>query len=264
MKGSIQKTFAFILLLLIPIFIASNFFFFRAKKDLPSSFSSDFMSDDTLFNEKRFAFLLFSNDCLKNPDQNISSILEQTYDNYRIVLMETKNILPYVDSIKQAIAKANKSHLLTIKSFDEEKPTVACFQQILDSFYDFEIVIQLDCNDWLANNEVVAKLNYIYTSNQETWLTYSQYLEYPSYQKGIIDPYMKKMLRNRKTKNFPWASSYLKTYYAGLFKHIKKTAHLKNTPHEPDRLDLYFLPVAQYSRYHTYFIEEVLYIHNTN
>lgn len=264
MNGSLQKTFAFILLLLIPTFILFNFSFFAGKKNLATPFSSDFLSEDAVFDEKAFAFLLYSNEPLKNPGQNISSILEQKYDNYRIVLIETKNILPYVDDIKQAVAKASKSHLLTIFSFDEETPTVTCFQETLKSFNDQEIVIQLDCNDWLANNEVVAKLNRIYTSNKETWLTYSQYLEYPSYQKGIINPYMKKMLRNRNTKNFPWATSHLKTYYAGLFKQIENAPSLNNRSLTQESLDLYFLPLAEYSRYHTRFIEEVLYVHSTN
>jgi hypothetical protein len=265
MNGPLQKTFAFIILLLIPCFILFNFSFFKSKRDLSCPFSPDFISEESVFSEKPFVFLLYSKEPLTNPEQNISSILEQKYDNYRIVLMETKNIIPHVDNIKTTVAKANKSHLLTILPFDEEKPTIECFQQALNSFKDSEIVVQLSCNDWLASNMVLEKLNQIYSSNPETWLTYSQYLEYPSYQKGLIDPYVKKMLRNRHTKNFPWLSSYLKTYYAGLFKQIKSDSRFGNKkPIVSESLDLYFLPLAEYSRYHTRFIEEVLYVHNTN
>ncbi len=264
MKGSLQKTFAFILLFLIPCFILFNFSFFKSKKDLSCPFSPDFISEESVFSEKPFVFLLYSKEPLKSIEQNILSILDQKYDNYRIVLMETKNIASYVDSIKKIVAKANKSHLLTILSFNEEKPIIECFQQTLNSFNDSEIVVQLSCSDWLANNEVLEKLNQIYSSNKETWLTYSQYIEYPSFQKGLIDPYVKKMLRNRYTKNFPWLSSYLKTYYAGLFKQIQSDSRFNNKkPLVSESLDLYFLPLAEYSRYHTRFIEEVLYVHNT-
>ena len=265
MKGSISKTFAFIVLLLIPCFILVNFSFFKSKKDQSNSFSSDFIHEDLAFAEKPFVFLLYSSEELKTCEQNISSILEQKYDNYRIVLMETNNIKCCSSVIKTMIAKENKIHLLTVLSYDDELPTIECFQKTLESIKNDEIVVQLECNDWLANNLVLEKLNQIYSSSEETWLTYSQYLEYPSYQKGSIDPYVKKMLRNRHTRKIPWLSSYLKTYYAGLFKQIKPDTRFNyKKALIPETLDLYFLPLAEYSKHHIRFIDDVLYVHNSN
>lgn len=263
MKGSIQKTFAFILLLLIPCFILVNFSFFKSKRDLSTPFSADFIHEESAFVEKPFIFLLYSNDSLKTCEQNISSILEQKYENYRIVLMETGNVQCCSNIIKTMIAKENKGHLLTTLTFEEKIPTIECFQKALDSLKDDEIVVQLECNDWLANNLVLDRLNQIYSKSPDIWLTYSQYLEYPSYQKGAVDPYLKKMIRNRQNRKIPWLSSHLKTYYAGLFKQIKPDSRFNyKKALVPETLDLYFLPLAEYSKHHIRFIDDVLYVHN--
>lgn len=259
MKGLLHKTFTLIILLLIPCFILFNFAFFKSKRDLSCPFSDESCTSD--FSQKSFVFLLYSNEPVQSCEQNISSILEQTYENYRIVIMETTNLHECVDVAKSMIAKKNKSHLLTIVPCSESKPTSDCFQKALDPLKDDEIVIQLEFNDWLANNTVLEKFNQIYSSSPEVWLTYSQYLEYPSYQKGSIDPYMKKMLRNRHNRKIPWLSSHLKTYYAGIFKQIKSDSRYKK-PHNTESLELYFLPLAEYSKHHIRFIDDVLYVHN--
>ncbi len=265
MKGTLQKSFAFILLLLIPCFILFNFSFLKSKRYLPKPFTAEFIEKEAEFREKPFVFLLYCSDDPRTFEQNISSILEQKYENYRIVLMETVNISQSTATIKTMIAKENKSHLLTIISYSDKKPTIECFQRALDSLKDDEIVIQLECNDWLSNNEVLDKINQIYSSSNETWLMYSQFLEYPSYQRGSIDPYVKKMLRNRHSRKIPWLSSYLKIYYAGLFKQIKLDSRFNNQkPLIPETLDLYFLPLAEYSRHHIRFLEDVLYVHNSS
>jgi hypothetical protein len=265
MKGSYQKILACILLLLIPCFILCNFAFFKSKRDLSCAFCNDFIKEELAFVEKPFVFLLYSSDELTTCEQNISSILEQKYDNYRIVMIETGNIRSSTPLLKTMVAKEGKGHLLTVLPFTEALPTIECFQKALTSIKDSEIVIQLDCNDWLANDLVLEKLNQTYNLSDETWLTYSQYIEYPSYQKGTIDPYLKKMLRNRHTRKIPWITSYLKTYYAGLFKQIKPDPRFNNKKTlSPETLDLYFLPLAEYSKNHIRFIEDVLYIHNAS
>ncbi len=250
-----KRYLSFFLLLLIPAFIL----FFKTKQSPP------FTELTPIESEKSFVFLIYSTETPKTSEQNISSILEQKYENYRIILMETKNLNSSINTIKTMIAKENKSHLLTILSFEDESPTIECFQEVLHILKNDEIVIQLECNDWLAHNQVLTKLNQIYLSNNETWLTYSQFLEYPSYQKGSIDPYMKKMLRTRYNRKIPWLSSPLKIYYASLFKQIKTdpTFNYKK-PLLPETLDLYFLPLAEYSKNHIRFIDDVLYVHNTN
>lgn len=226
-------------------------FFFFTPKEIPPPLEID-------IKDKSFVFLLYTNETPKTCEQNISSILEQTYENYRIIFLETQNVKPFTNILKTLAAKENKSHLLQVLSFDEQIPSMKCFQKALDSIKNDEIVIQLECNDWLANNLVLTKLNQIYTTSEETWLTYSQYLEYPSYQKGVVDPYLKKLLRNRHTRKIPWLSSPLKTYYAGLFKQINSQST------NPQTLDLYLLPLAEYSKNHIRFIEDPLYIHNPN
>jgi hypothetical protein len=264
MKGIFSKTVTFIILLLVPTFILMNFSFFRSKKDLSLNVSRDFLNSDSIVLDKNFVFLIYSARDPNTIEQNIQSILEQKYENYRILLMETDLIKSETSMIRQMVAKAGKAHLLTVIPFKEITPSIESFWLALETIKNDEIVIQIESNDWLANDFVLDKLNQIYSQSKEIWLTYSEFLEYPSYQKGSVDPYVKKMLRNRKEKKIPWITAPMKIYYAGLFKELshQKSLNYKKSI-DSNHLEFFFKPLAEYSKHHIRFIQEVLYVHNS-
>jgi hypothetical protein len=241
-----------------------NFSFFKSKKDLSLDVSTDFLNTDPIFVDKNFVFLIYAASQPLTVEQNIQSILDQKYESYRIVLMETDLIKSETSKIRQMVAKACKGHLLQIVSFEEKLPSIESFWLTLQTIKNDEIVIQIESNDWLLNDLVLSKLNQIYSQSKEIWLTYSEFLEYPSYQKGSIDPYVKKMLRNRKEKKIPWITAPLKIYYAGLFKEMSHQKSLNyKKPVDINNLEFFFKPLAEYSKHHIRFIQEVLYVHNS-
>src|SRR3990167_6630941 len=148
-----------ILLLLIPCLIGVGLLFLRPPPPM-----EEFIPIEQ---DKAFVFLLYSNNPPKTCEQNILSLLEQKYDNYRIVFMETGNVRSFTPTLKTMCAKENKSHLLTIVTFEEEKPNAYSFQKAISLLKDDEIVVQIECNDWLANGLILNRLNRLYASSED-------------------------------------------------------------------------------------------------
>jgi len=265
-KGNIQKFLSIFLLVFIPFFIIANFTLLKSKRDLAAHFTSDFIPKDQYLSEKSFVFILYANEANYPACQkNLTSIFHQNYDSYRVIFLATENVQSYLVELKKIAAIENKSHLFTPQVTSEVLPTIATFKEAIETCKDEEIIIQMECNDWLAHENVLTSLNAIYTSSDDIWLTYSQYLEYPSYKKGSSKPKFRSLLRNRTSNRIPWLSAPFKTFYAGLFKQINPDSKFSfHRPLSQSVLDLYMLPLAKMSKNHIRYIEDILYIHKSN
>ncbi len=249
-KAIFQKILAIALILVIPIFILINFTLLRSKRNLSTKFSLEFINKNEYLTEKSFVFILYnsSNDTTFTT-QNLFSIFNQKYDNYRVILISDQ--MRQIEECKKNAAKKNKSHLLTILQTTDNEPAFELFKKAVTSCQDNEIIIHINANDWLAHDNVLAILNNIYFSSENVWLAYSQYTEFPSYKKGI----------NNNSKKNSWLLSYFKTYYVGLFKQTYKELSFDNAFNQ-NNLDLYMMPMAKISKNHIHYIEEPLYVHN--
>lgn len=262
-KGLFQKLLALFLILLVPVFIIANFSMLKAKRDRAAQFTTEFMPTDEYLTDKAFVFVLYSNDTVSAIEQNIHSIFSQKYDKYRLIIIHSPDKAAELQKIKQVAARENKLHLITFIKSEDEKPTLDTYCTAINTCKDDEIVIQIDSHDWLAHENVLTLLNETHMYSKEIWLTYAQYLEYPSYRKGEQAPFIKRMLRNRKARKIPYLSAHFKTYYAGLFKKIKpdpKFTYQKTL--DSANIELYMQPMVENSKNHIRYIEDVLYIHN--
>jgi hypothetical protein len=86
--------------------------------------------------------------------------------------------------------------------------------QTIHQCKDDEIVVLLTGADWLAHPHVLKRINEIY-ANPDIWVTYGNYMAYPSYQQGSSHEPLPKNLRQA-----PPQISCPYTFYAGLFKQI--------------------------------------------
>ena len=264
-KGLFQKLLALFIILLVPVFIIANFSLLKSKNEITNEFKTEFIPKDEYLTEKAFVFVLWSGADKKSSslEQNIHSIFSQKYDKYRVIILHSDQKQDELQKIKQQAARENKLHLVTFIETTERYPTINSYCEAIETCLDDEIIVQINSNDWLAHENVLRRLNETHTSSKEIWLTYSQYLEYPSYKKGDQEPYIKRMLRNRKSRKIPYISAHFKTYYAGLFKQISpdpKFTYKKALDRE--NIDLYILPMVEVSKNHIRFIDDVLYIHN--
>lgn len=256
-----QKILALLLILIVPAFILKNFPLLLSKRDLSCSFCTDFVPKEEYLTDKSFVFILYGKADQKTCEQCLSSIFHQKYDLYRVLCIIPKEIHSTI-SLKQLAAKEEKEDRLIFLEMDENVTLMDTFRLAIESCKNEEIIVQLEDFDWLAHENVLTKLNQIYSQSTDVWLTYSQYLEYPSYKRGDMQPYVKKMLRNRYKQKAPWLSSHLKTYYAGLFKKLNidlRSPYYKEM--QDGHLEAVMIPLVEHAKHHIRFIDDALYIH---
>lgn len=145
----------------------------------------------------------------KFSKRGVESVSDQAYPNYRVITLDEDSS----ETLYQAIH--------------------AC--------KDEEILLFLGKEDWLAHEEVLKLVNHCY-EDPSVWMTYGNYVEYPSYKKGS-------------SKEKPHLSP-LQSGYAGLFKKIKK-GDLKW-----GEATGFVIPASQMARGHVRFISDVLYVYN--
>lgn len=203
-------------------------------------------------------------------EKNLSSVLEQTYDNYRVIYIDDCSKDRTYEIAQKCIENHKAKERVTLIHNEINQKALSNIYYAINSCQDNEIVILLDGDDWLSNGNVLKELNRYY-NDSNVWLTYGQYMTYPKYEIGICrEPLFKTYLKSgnlRKvglfSKKTDWFFSHLRTFYAGLFKKIKKEDLLYNGEFFPSAWDLAILfPMVEMARQHAVFIPSILYIYN--
>jgi|JI9StandDraft_1071089.scaffolds.fasta_scaffold18200_2 hypothetical protein len=249
-------------IMVVPLFILSHFSLLRSRRDLSCQISGDCFSTNNELQEKSFVFLLYGEGDGATYEHNLHSILSQKYDRYRIVYFLPKTEEALIEKLQLISIATGKREAISFVQLSSPLPTIDILRKAVESCKNEEVIVQLSVTDWLAHDNVLSLLNQAYNSGENIWLTYSEYLSYPSYQKGNLQPYIKRMFASYFHPKTPWLSSTFRTYYAGLFKQINpdfQVSHKKNLA--LDSLDLYMVPMVDNAKTHIHFIKEALYIH---
>lgn len=194
--------------------------------------------------------------------KNLNSVLIQTYKNYDVVYINdcsTDNTGELVDTY---IKNHNAQKLITLIN---NKKRVGALANIYETVYackDTDVIILLDGDDWLANEQVLFKLNKEYAANRY-WLIYTQFIQWPMDAVGWNKARSKREYQN---PNSPrnYSPSHLRTFYAGLFKKIKR----EDLMYEGDFFAMTWdmaimLPMIEMaSEGHVKFLPEIMYIYN--
>ena len=112
------------------------------------------------------------------------------------------------------------STFLKIIHNNERKGALAnIYNTIHDNCKDHQIVVLVDGDDALAHNGVLARLEKEY-SNPDLWMTYGQFIFYPSTQWGTTYEIPRKALIEKKVRTLVYVAQHLRTFKAGVFKKI--------------------------------------------
>jgi glycosyltransferase involved in cell wall biosynthesis len=197
--------------------------------------------------------------------KTIASIKEQTYTNFVCLLVDDMSDDSTVDVILQNIKDDQRFSL----EINKEK------KYPLKNFYDgFKIIgtndedvyVNVDGDDWLASNDVLEKLNEIYTK-EKCLMTYGSFVEYPS---GITHPYFlvpydKLIIDNKFFREVAWKASHLRTYKAKLFNKIRVEDFIdeKTGKFFETTADLAFMfPMLEMAGSRSRHIQDILYVYN--
>lgn len=231
-----------------------------ALASLNSNFSSHISGKSG--NEKKFVIIITSYNNEKWYSYNLESALKQKYQNYRIIYINdasSDNTLPLV---RDYIAQHDTNKKVTLINNLERKGACANFYEAINSCSPDEIVVILDGDDWLAHDNVLIMLNNTY-QDSSVWMTYGQFKEYPSGNRGGSRPLPAWVIEHNVYREYPWVTSHLRSFYAFLFQQIKKEDFLHEDgffPMAPDLAMMY--PILEMGGKHSKFIPDVLYIYN--
>ncbi len=195
-------------------------------------------------------------------ERNLESIFQQSYPNFRVIYIDDASTDGTCELVKNWIEKHGHQEKVTLICNDENKGGLANIFLACHSCKANEIVCLVDGDDFLAHKEVLKTLSSYY-ANKDVWMTYGQFEHFPSGKLGLCAPFEPSELREQLTRELPWRSSHLKTFYAGLF-HLIKEEDLKFAgSFFSSATDLAIMyPMLDMATNHAVFIPEILYCYN--
>tara|TARA_R110002167_G_scaffold321233_1_gene527099 strand:+ start:1001 stop:1735 length:735 start_codon:yes stop_codon:yes gene_type:complete len=164
--------------------------------------------------DNHFSIIITSYNCEKWVEKNVSSVLEQTYQNYQVYYIDdnssddtTKRVLSFesdkITTINNYFSKGKMQNLVEVN-------------KLLD---DDTIAVILDGDDWLYNNDVLDCLNEVY-QNKDIWMTNGSYIIEPTGQ--VIKPQINDQYWSNNIRKKSWEFSHLGTFKKKLFDKVKK------------------------------------------
>lgn len=219
--------------------------------------------------KNKFVIIITSHNDNPYVERNLRSVFEQQYSNFRILFIDNAS---QDGSMKTAMELTHdfpgKEKITFVSNATMQSPLYHLFYAI-QSCDDDEIVILLDGKNWLSTPYVLSELDFHYQS-ESVWMAFGQEILYPEYNKGRERASFFRSLRAGQARSYGLFSnleqemlSFLPTFYAGLFKHIK----MQDLLHEGAfitpfwQLALLF-PLAEMARSHTIYIPKVMLVSN--
>jgi glycosyltransferase involved in cell wall biosynthesis len=184
--------------------------------------------------------------------KNLLSVLGQDYPHFRVIYIDDAS----TDSTLKLVKELGKG-VVEIVENRENRGALANIYHAVELAEEDEIVVNVDGDDWLKHKGVLSHLAKVYGSG-EIWLSYGQYEHYPSGILGHCRPFESPIRRA------PWVSSHLRSYYAALFKKIRREDLLYEGKFFPVAGDLAFMiPMIEMAgEKRVKFIPEILYVYN--
>jgi glycosyltransferase involved in cell wall biosynthesis len=200
--------------------------------------------------------------CIKN----IEKIASQTYTNWTMCVIVDGEIAQddgTGDLIEEYVATHNLHNKIIVKRNDAR---FLALKNIYDAIHtyadDRSVVVLVDGDDWLYDNHVLEKLNAIY-SRYNVFLTYGQFQEYPSGNRGFCTPFPQKFVKSNMFRRYVHLPSHLRTFYAWLFKKIDRKDLLFNGNFFEMTWDQAIMyPMIEMAGERHAFIDDILYVYN--
>lgn len=193
---------------------------------------------------------------------NLDSIFAQRYHNYRVVYVDDYSTDGTADLVQEYVKEKGQEHRFTLIRNTEHKGAVANHYYAIHDCPDKAIIGILDGDDALAHPEVLSYLNSVYADNN-TWLTYGQFMEFPGNIHGFCQDMPAHVVAQNGFRDWGYIPSHMRTFYAALYKQIKKEDLMYNGQFLEMLADIAAMfPMIEMARDHFKFIPHILYKYN--
>ncbi len=188
-------------------------------------FASFFLS---ALQEKPLVVVIPSYNNSKTFKKTLDSVFNQHYSNYRVIYIDDASTDGTGTLVHDYIKLNSLQHKTTLIHNNTRQRKLKNIYNAIHSCHDWEIVVQIDGDDWLAHNGVFALINKLYTEH-DIWLTYGQYRNIPKEEAlrwhmpeiGRAEPVPQSVVKTRSFRSWKWVYMHLRTFYAWLFKQIQ-------------------------------------------
>lgn len=195
--------------------------------------------------------------------RNLDSLFEQKYNNYTLWYTDDCSTDNTANLVEEYIKEKGQKHRVKLVCNTQNIGALANQYRAIHSCRDNHIIVILDGDDWLADDQVLNYISDVY-SGSDIWLTYGQFEWWQSGQIGICHRMPQEVVKNNQFRGLRYVPSHLRTFYAGLFKKIRREDLLIDDDFLPVTGDVAtMLPMIEMARDgHFRFVDKVLLIYN--
>lgn len=193
--------------------------------------------------------------------KNLNSACFQNYKNYRVIYVDDCSPDNTGFYVKRYIKKNKLEGKVTLWINKERRGALYNLYYAIHSCDDNEIIVTLDGDDWLKHPNVLKQLNEIY-STHDVWITHGRFVEYPSGISAWSEKIPDGIVENNDFRKFKCAS-HLRTFYAWLFKKIKKEDLLYNGDFFQMTWDMAMMyPMLEMAGERQVYVDRINYVYN--
>ncbi len=214
--------------------------------------------------EKKIVIVMPSYNNEKWYQQNLDSVLGQNYENFRVIYKDDISKDRTADLVVEYLAQHPRGDkVLFIKNEQKMLAMANIYYAIHNHCEDEELVVIVDGDDFLAHENVLKQLNYVY-SKQDVWLTFGNNLCLSNLSTCSWSmPVPKNIIQKNQFRRWPHGQTHLRTFYSWLFKKIDE-ADLR---HKGEFYKMTYdvamlLPMIEMAGERHQFIPNVLYLYN--
>ena len=212
--------------------------------------------------EKNFVIMIPSYNNKDRYEKNLDSVFSQTAQNFRVIYIDDASPDGTGALVKEYIRKRGLQNRITLIRNEKRVGALANVYRAVWLCFPHEIVVDLDGDDLFAHENVLAHLNKVY-ENPSVWLTYGNYICYPSNEIGGGKEIPRHIIEQNNFRLFAGGTTPTRTFYAGLFHQIKKEDLLYEGEFFKVASDLAFMfPLLEIAGEHSKFLPEIDYIYN--
>jgi glycosyltransferase involved in cell wall biosynthesis len=196
-------------------------------------------------------------------ERNLFSVCSQDYDNYRAIYVDDCSSDETGDLVEKFIADNGLGMRIHLIRNPARMGALQNLYNTIHSCDDEEIVILLDGDDWFTHNGVLKKIDAVY-SDPNCWMTYGQYESWPDTMTVYSRQIPHDITETNNFRGYEWCSSHLRSFYAWLFKKIKKEDLISpcGTFYSMAWDQAIMFPMLEMSGHRAIFISDILYIYN--
>lgn len=212
--------------------------------------------------QNRFVIVIASYNNKDNYEKNLRSVFSQTYDGFRIIYVDDASPDGTGNLVRNFLQRYDIEDRVTLIQNERRVGALANLYRAIWMCDPDEIVVNLDGDDWFAHDDVLLTLDRAY-SDPHVWLTYGQFIYYPSNYVGFAEEVPQHVIEQNAFRSCHQGTTALRTFYAGLFHQIKKEDLCENGNFFDACFDLVMMfPMLEMAGSHIRFISEPSYVYN--